>query len=62
MSDTTESFTYTCPCGAVHRAGTWGAAHWHEILTHTCGQCGRQNDIRDGRVVHSKPQVKGRKV
>ena len=46
--------TYRCPCGAIHAAGTWGAFHWSEPLVHRC-QCGRENHIRSGKVLHSIP-------
>lgn len=52
---------YTCPCGVRHAAGVWGAAHWSEILTHTCPDCGRVNTIENGHVLRTlRPQPDGR--
>jgi len=46
---------YTCKCGQYHPAGSYGAAHWQERLLHTCDNCGRQNTIKAGRILKSKP-------
>lgn len=45
---------YTCPCGAFHPAGAWDAAHWTEILGHTCAVCGRENELHCGTVLKSR--------
>ena len=53
MTDT-PPLTYSCPCGAIHSAGLWAAAHWDARLRHRCPDCGRVNTIQAGRVVASK--------
>lgn len=52
--------TYQCPCGVVHKATSWAAAHWDEVLTTTCDDCGAENTIRRGRVIVSKKPRKTR--
>jgi hypothetical protein len=54
-SDTTDAYTYTCPCGTVHRVSPWTAAHCSHRLAHQCRDCGRQNDIRNGAVLNNVP-------
>ncbi len=48
-----EDLGYTCtacdywnPCVSM-----WAAAHWHEVLTHTCDGCGTFNTIKSGKVI-----------
>ncbi len=42
---------YTCLCGEYHGFGMWVAAHWHEVLTNTCGACNRTNTLKEGQVL-----------
>jgi hypothetical protein len=48
---------YKCGCGKFHTAGGWGAAHWDEVLVHTCDECGAKNTIKRGNRLKSvKPK------
>lgn len=42
---------WLCHCGAEHRFGAYGAAHWGMRLTHTCPSCERVRVFKEGRCV-----------
>ena len=50
---------YVCDCGVFNEAGVWGAAHWNEVLVHTCA-CGRQNTIKRGTVLSTIHPMKAK--
>ena len=51
------SFTYTCPCGTPHTVAGDGAAHGGDVLLHTCTDCRRPNEVREGRVLNLPPPL-----
>lgn len=49
---------FKCACGKEHLLGAYVAAHWNELLTHSC-ECGRKNYVRGG-VVETPAKLKQR--
>ena len=47
MSDMPEGFN-CATCGKRHEFGMYVAAHWDELLTHTCDSCGAQHHVQRG--------------
>jgi hypothetical protein len=40
---------WKCPCGIVDELDAFVAAHWHNMLEHTC-DCGVQRFMKNGRM------------
>jgi len=53
QGETEKRLGYTCGCGAFHRADNWVAAHWDEVLDHTCKVCSVKNTIKRGRILRT---------
>jgi hypothetical protein len=41
---------FICECGKYHEFGGYVAAHWREVLVHTCEACGRKHSVLAGNV------------
>jgi hypothetical protein len=51
--------SFICECGRVEALGCYVAAHWREILKHTCADCGRTHKVCCGYVDKGrKPKAK----
>lgn len=50
---------FVCECGTYHKFVMYVAAHWRDILRHTCENCGAVHTIQMGYATLKK---KGRKA
>lgn len=39
---------FECECGTFHPFGFYVAAHWTELLIHTCEECGAKHAVING--------------